>query len=73
MTAEQKIEIKNALQLGQVAVDTNTIKVGTDENGLPIFETQYINPPINYKLVRVIEPYNGAVLEDLDYVKPTTI
>ena len=71
MTATQKTEIEKVLKGGQVAIDTRSVKTGTDENGLPIFETQYIEPPLNYKLIKLIEPYNGAVLEDLDYVEPT--
>jgi hypothetical protein len=71
MTATQKTEIEKALKSNQVAVDTRSIKTGTDENGLPVFKTQYIEPPLNYKLIRLIEPYNGAVLQDLDYVEPT--
>ena len=69
MTNEQRIEIEALLTASQVAVDTQTVKTGTDEQGYPVFETRYINPPTNYKLVRLIEPYKGAVLEDLDYGK----
>ena len=71
MTSKQRQEIETALKVGQVAVDTRSIKTGIDENGLPTFETQYIEAPKNHKLIRLIEPYNGAVLLDLDYVEPT--
>jgi len=71
MTATQREEIEKALKPNQVAIDTRSINTGTDKDGFPVFETQYIEPPQNFKLIRLIEPYNCAVLEDLDYVEPT--
>ncbi len=51
----------------QVLVDTEHKQIGTDENNLPVFELKYINPPQNYKLIRVFEHLECAILEDLDY------
>ncbi|QKF82057.1 hypothetical protein [Halarcobacter ebronensis] len=65
MTAEQREEIEPLLKENQVAVDTQTVEKGKDSEGFPIFEIKFINAPTNYKLVRLIEPYNVAVLEDL--------
>jgi len=42
-------------------------EIGVDELGLPLYEIEYIDPPINYQLVRVIEPLGVAILEDKDY------
>lgn len=76
MTATQKKAIEKIIadngKTGEwVAVDTQAKTTGTDELGLPVFATIYENAPQNYKLVRIIEPYNGAILHDLDYVEPT--
>lgn len=71
MTQSQRTEIEELLKPNQVAVDTQDHQTGTDENGYPVFETVYENPPANYKLVRMIPSWNGAVLENLDYVEPT--
>lgn len=70
-TQAQREEIQKLLKPTEVFVDTQTRVTGKDENGYPVFETVFENPPSNYRLVNHIEPYNGAVLEDLDYVKPT--
>lgn len=76
MTADQREIIEKSIEdqgkKGQwVAVDTQSKVTGTDELGLPVFQTVFENEPQNYKLVRLIEPYNGAILEDLDYKEPT--
>lgn len=65
MTKEQQEEIEKALKIGQIVVNTRSIKIGADEIGLPTFEIQYLGAPKNYKLVRIIEPYNCAILEVL--------
>jgi len=66
MTAAQREEIEKLLKPNQVAVDTRTVTNEKDEQGFPIFETQFINNPLtNYKLVTHVYGWNGAVLEDL--------
>ena len=71
MTAQQKEQIEKNLKPNEVAVDTQSKQTGTDEQGYPTFETVFEKAPNNYKLVRLIEPWNGAILEDLDYKEPT--
>lgn len=66
MTAEKRQELLNLLKQNEVLVDLQNIENGTDERGFPTFKTEYINPPLNYKLVRIIAPYLVAVLEDLN-------
>lgn len=68
MTALQRETIEKILKKNQVAVNIAYKEIGVDELGLPNFEITYENPPKNYRLVRMIEAYRGAILEDLDYV-----
>lgn len=67
MTQDQREIIEKNLKPNQIAVDTASNVIGEDENGYPVFETvlknipkEYVN---NYKLIKNIEPYNGAVIE----------
>ena len=53
------------------ACDYELEQIGTDELGLPVFKTVYLNPPTNFKHVRTLEKPKVAILEDLDYVEPT--
>ena len=55
----------------QRVVDITHIENGTDENGYPSYKVEYVNPPKNYKLVKMITPLKVAILEDFDYVEPT--
>lgn len=64
-TATQKEELSTALKANEVIVDTTTRQTGTDQDGFPTFETVFENPPPNYKLVRMVEPWKCAILEDL--------
>lgn len=65
MTKIQRLEIEKLLKQNQVIVNTITVKSGVDNEGFPVFETRFENPPQDYKLVRLIEPWKGAILEDL--------
>lgn len=67
MKEEERTEIEKHLKIDEVAVDTQTVKIGTDSEGYPVFEIRFEKPPVNYQLVRLIEPWNGAILKDLDY------
>lgn len=71
MTAQQRQNLINLLKEKQFLVDIQTIESGVDNLGFPTFETKYINPPKNYKLVRLIEPYKVAILEDLSPTNET--
>ncbi len=71
MTKEQRTVIEKATLRNQIAVDIQHKVTGTDKDGFLTFEIVYENAPKNFKLVKVIEAYNGAILEDLDYVEPT--
>ena len=64
MTKEQ---LKNLLKQNQVLADINYKEIGKDENGFPTYEIEYVAAPTNYKLVRIFENLEVAVLEDLDY------
>jgi len=44
-------------------------EIGADNLGLPLYKTVFIDPPINYQLIRVIEPLGVAILEDLDHAE----
>jgi hypothetical protein len=68
MTKTQRAEIEKNLKPEQVAVDIQHKETGKDTQGFPVYEVVFENPPTNYKLVRLFEGINGAVLEDLDYV-----
>ncbi|AXX87152.1 hypothetical protein AMRN_1416 [Malaciobacter marinus] len=67
MTKNQREEIEKLLKQNEVAVDIQQVQIAKDENGYPVFELRFENPPTNYKVVKIIEPYKGAVLEDLDF------
>lgn len=66
MTKEQ---LKNLLKPNQVLTDINYKEIGKDVNGFPTYEIEYITAPTNYKLVRIFENLQVAVLENLDYEK----
>lgn len=71
MNAEQREELEKVISDDMVIVDIDIIKIGVDGMGLPKFEARYINPPKNHNLIRLIEPYGGAILQDLDYMAVT--
>jgi len=66
MTLEQLEQIKKA---NWKICKIKSNEIGVDELGLPLYETVYIDTPVNYQLVRVIEPLGVAILEDLDHVE----
>lgn len=73
MTAEQKQQLENLLKPNEVLVNLKSEQIEADFRGFPQFKTVYENPPKNYKLVRIIAPFNVAILENLSYAPDTTI
>ncbi len=71
MTDEQKLLLTKNLKENQVVVNFEYKQIKSD-NDFPIFEIIYINPPLNYKLIKEIEAFNVAILENLDYEATTT-
>ncbi len=67
MTKEQ---IQSKLKDGQVAVDITYVEEEEkDEFGFPFYRVEYVNPPKNFKFLRLLEAHKLAILEDLDYEK----
>lgn len=73
MTTEQRKILETRLNENEVIVNLLTIDNGEDERGFPMFKHVYETPPLNYKLVQIIAPYNVAILENLSYEPATTI
>jgi len=60
-----KIEYQNLCKTNEKATDFTYNQIGTDEQGYPTYKIQYLNPPSNYKLIRLFEADKIAILEDL--------
>lgn len=71
MTETQKQNLLNLLKPNEVLTNLIHTHIESDERGFPQFKTVYENPPTNYKLIRIIAPYNVAILEDLSYINGT--
>ncbi len=65
MTQEQRDILEKNLKAGEVAINIEHKQIGVDNDGYPIFEIIFINAPAQYKLIKLIEVYNGAILQDL--------
>jgi hypothetical protein len=70
MTAQQKQQLENLLKPNEVLINLTMTQIEPDFRGFPQFKTVYENPPENYKLVRIIAPFNVAILENLSYEPP---
>lgn len=67
MTEQQKGKILSNLKPNQVLVDIEYKEIGVDNDGFPLFEINYINPPLNYGLEKLIEAHKVAILVNLNH------
>ncbi|WP_345984322.1 hypothetical protein WCX49_06705 [Sulfurimonas sp. HSL-1656] len=70
MTPEEQAVIEALLNPDEVIVSITYTKIMEDSRGFPIFSTDYVNPPSQYRHITTIYPYGVAILQDLGYVAP---
>jgi len=68
-----KEDLENLKKEDEKVIDIQYVESGTDESGYPVYKIDYINPPTNFKLVKMFEALKVAILQDLDYVAEPTI
>lgn len=68
-----KALLEQGKKAAHVVVEIQHQEIGKDENNFPLFKIVYEKKPTNFKLVRLFEHINCAVLEDLDYPKTNEI